>query len=168
MDLPVFFRRKTKRFLLLLMCCQLILMVLTVNDIEAGFRGQFSLSTAGEYSDNILFSEKKESDVVSIITPGLSVAYKPSWQTTPNFTASLRTSAEFFLQHPELNNFGDNIVFGTGYFYPYSRRLSFTLTDSLERHGQSRLENSGGSTDGGIDRSRVRVGEPLERNAVVE
>src|SRR5216684_2220828 len=138
----------TKRFLLLLALCELMLLTLTVNQIEAGFLGRFSLSTAEEYSDNILFSQKKESDFVTVATPTLSFAYKPSWQTVPNLTASLSTSAEFFAQHSNLNNFGDNVRANVNYFYPYSPRLDFTLTDRLKRQGQSRLGGFGGLTGG--------------------
>lgn len=144
----MFPRRNTERFLLLLALCELILLMFAVNEIEAGFLGRFSLSTAEEYSDNILFSQKKESDFVTVATPTLSFAYKPSWQTVPNLTASLSTSAEFFAQHSNLNNFGDNLRANVSYFYPYSPRLDLTLTDHLERHGQSRLDDSGGLTGG--------------------
>src|SRR5712692_7981982 len=149
---PMSSRGNTERFLLLLALCELILSTFAVNETEAGFLGHFSLSTAEEYSDNILFSEKKESDFVTVATPTLSFAYKPSWQTVPNLTASLSTSAEFFAQHSNLNNFGDNVRANVNYFYPYSPRLDFTLTDGLERQGQSRLGNSeeltGGSSSG--------------------
>src|SRR5262245_62008627 len=148
------FRRNPERFLLLLALCELMLSTLAVHEIEAGFLGRLSLSTAEEYSDNILFSEKKEGDFVTIATPTLSFAYKPAWQTFPSLTASLSTSAEFFAQHSDLNNFGDNVRANINYFYPYSPRLDFTLTDNLERQGQSRLDNSGGFTGG----SNIRGG----------
>src|SRR5712692_2883762 len=145
---PMSSRGNTERFLLLLALCELILSTFAVNETEAGFLGHFSLSTAEEYSDNILFSEKKESDFVTVATPTLSFAYKPSWQTVPNLTASLSTSAEFFAQHSNLNNFGDNVRANVNYFYPYSPRLDFTLSDRLERRGKSRLGDSEGLTGG--------------------
>jgi opacity protein-like surface antigen len=148
MGYPMSLRGNTQRFLLLLTLCQLLLSTFAINETEAGFLGRFSLSTAEEYSDNILFSEKKESDFVTVATPTLSFAYKPSWQTVPNLTASLSTSAEFFAQHSNLNNFGDNLRANVNYSYPYSPRLDFTLIDRLERRGQSRLDDSGGLTGG--------------------
>src|SRR5882672_8382638 len=148
MGYPMSLRGNTQRFLLLLALCQLLLSTFAINETEAGFLGRFSLSTAEQYSDNILFSEKKESDFVTIATPTLSFAYKPSWQTVPNLTASLSTSAEYFAQHSNLNNFGDNVRANVNYFYPYSPRLDFALTDSLQRQGQSRLDESGRLTGG--------------------
>src|SRR5262249_31667646 len=161
MGYPMSPRRNTERFLLLLPLCELMLSTFAVNEIEAGFLGRFSLSTVEEYSDNILFSQKKESDFVTVATPTLSFAYKPSWQTFPSLTASLSTSAEFFAQHSNLNNFGDNVRANVNYFYPYSPRLDFTLSDHLERRGRSRLDDSGGFTGGSSRGSNIGGGGEL-------
>lgn len=146
-----FFRHgNTAGFFLLLALCGLILSTVAGNEVEAGFLGRFSLSTAEQYSDNVLFSGhgQKEGDFVTTATPALSLAYKASGQTLPSLMANLTTSAEFFAQHSELNNFGDNVRADINYFHPYSPRLDFTFTDRLERHGQSRLDDSEGLIGG--------------------
>jgi len=53
------------------------------SQIWAAIASQFSLSVGEEYSDNIFFRKKKESDFITIITPTLSLYYAPTGQGAP-------------------------------------------------------------------------------------
>ncbi len=109
----------------------------------AGFLGRVSLSVGEEYNDNVLFSQTKEHDFVTSLTPTLSLLYAPTSQTVPTLTARLSIPGEIFASHSELNNFGDNIAFNAGYTHYYSPTLTFHLSDSLRRTGSARTAAPG-------------------------
>jgi hypothetical protein len=107
-------------------------------DAEAQFASRFSLSVGEEYNDNIFFSTIKEHDFITVITPTLTLLYVPPGGTSATFTANISPSAQIFARHGELNNFGKNLSFNTGYTYPYSPRLAFHLSDTLQLSGETR------------------------------
>ena len=104
----------------------------------AAFASSVSLSVGEEYSDNIFFSKKNESDFITHVIPTFRFSYVPSSETVPILNVSLSPGAELFAGHPELNNFGDNLGFSAGYTYRYSPRLTFHVADTLRRGGADR------------------------------
>jgi len=126
----------------------LIYLAFLAKEAEARFTSYFSLAAGEEYSDNIFFSEVKDHDFVTIITPTLSLAYQPSGQTGPAFSLDLSPSAELFARHNELNSFGDSLGANMNYAYRYSPRLTFDVRDRVERCGESRTSGSGGFGSG--------------------
>lgn len=115
---------------------------------EARFASQFSLSAGEEYTDNVFFSEHKQSDFITEITPTLGLIYQPSSTSASKFTVDINAPAEIFARHSELNNIGDRLSLRTRFDYPYSRRLSFAFTDCLGRLGQARNGGSGDARRG--------------------
>jgi len=106
---------------------------------EAGFASRFSLSLGEEYNDNIFFSKNKEHDFVTTITPTLTFLYAPAGQTAPTFNLSISPSAHLFARHSEHNSFGDTQSVNGAYSYPYSPRLNFYVSDTLQRLGDTRV-----------------------------
>src|SRR5262245_5530214 len=115
MDRCLFPVGKAERLSLFLVLCELLVSTFGVRESEAHFLGRLSISGAEEYTDNLFFSQKKEKDFITTIAPTLSVAYKPLGQPVPNFMARLSVPAQFFAQHSDLNNFGDNLRFDANY-----------------------------------------------------
>jgi hypothetical protein len=115
-----------------------------VRDAEAQFSSRFSLSVGEEYNDNIFFSRSKEHDFITYITPTLSLFYTPPGGTSATFTANISPSGEIFARHGDLNSFGKNLSSDAGYTYLYSPRLTFHLSDTLERLGETRTSLGGG------------------------
>jgi hypothetical protein len=122
----------------------------TALQAQANFASRFSIATGELYSDNILFSQDKQSDFVTLLAPTLSLAYKPSGYPEPTFNVSLSSPVEIFARHSELNNIGDNVGLNANYLYPYSPRLEFTFTERLQRRGASRTGGLGNQDGGGI------------------
>lgn len=116
---------------------------------QANWASRFSIASGEVYSDNIFFSQNKESDFVTLLAPTLSLAHKPSGYPEPTFNIGLSAPVEIFAQHSELNNIGDHIRLDSSYIYPYSPRLDFTFTDRLLRRGESRTGSFGDTGDGG-------------------
>jgi hypothetical protein len=155
----VLFFRSQKHLWGFLTLCGLVSTILLIEDAQARFASRFSLLAGEEYNDNIFFSETKEDDLVTVITPTLSLIYQPSSQTAPMFTVNLSPSAEIFARHSELNNFGEDLGFNTSYTYRYSPRLVFDLRECLGRRGESRIGSFGGfGGDGGFGGSNSLVG----------
>jgi hypothetical protein len=126
------------------------LTLMETKEAQAKFFGQLSLADEQGYVENVRFSQKVEDDFVSQWIPTLTLLHKSAWEAAPDFTARLSVAGEYFSQHPELNNFGDNIRLNTTYLYPYSPRLNFTVSESLERQGASRTGGMQGSGGGGL------------------
>jgi hypothetical protein len=118
--------------------------ILLATSAQANVASQLSLSTSELYSDNILFSTSKEDDLVTALSPSLTFIYKPHDQTMANFVMSLKTSAEWFAQHSEFNNVGQNLGLDATYVYRYSQRLQLTARERLQRRGDTR---TGGMDD---------------------
>jgi hypothetical protein len=110
----------------------------------AAVASQFSLSVGEQYNDNIFFSRKKEHDFVTIITPTLSLYYAPTGQAAPTLNLNISPSGQVYARHSELNSFGDELSANGGYTYHYSPRLTFTLSDRLQRQGQTRTPGTDG------------------------
>ena len=132
-----------KCFFVLFSLCVLVSTLTLPKDTHAGFASRFSFSLGEEYNDNIFFLEKKTHDFITNLTPAFSLFYLPSPGNPPTFTASISSPGQIFARQSELNNFGDNFSFNTGYTYLYSPRLTFHLSDTLQRVGETR---TGGST----------------------
>lgn len=110
-------------------------------EIWAAFASQFSLSVGEEYTDNLFFTKKKESDFVTIVTPTLSLFYAPIGQTAPTLNLNISPSGQIYARNSEFNTFGfnDNSSINGGYTIQYSPRLSFNLSESFQRQGDTRL-----------------------------
>ena len=67
---------------------------------------------------------------------------------------NLSPSAQIFANHPELNNFGEDLGFDTGYTYRYSSKAEFLLYRSaLSGGAKVELETSEvlGGAEGPVD-----------------
>jgi hypothetical protein len=126
----------------------LAILVFSQKGAQAGFASRFSLAAGEEFNDNIFFSENKQSDLVTRIIPTVSLIYQYS-RNAPALTVNLCPVAEIYARHSELNSFGKDLGGDVGYVYPYSPRLQFTLTDRIERRGETRVQGGGGSGGGG-------------------
>jgi hypothetical protein len=133
-----------KPLLSILPAILILFAVFLVRDAEAQFSSQFSLSVGEEYNDNIFFLRSKEHDFITYITPTLSFFYTPPGGTYPTFRANISPLGEIFARHGDLNNFGENILSDAGYTYFYSPRLTFHLSDTLRRYGETRTRLGGG------------------------
>jgi len=112
-------------------------------DAHGGFASRVSLSLREEYNDNIFFDKDKEADFITFISPTLSLFYAPPDQTVPVFRADLTPDGQIFARHSEASNFGDNIRFNTVYTHFYSPRLTFYVSDTFSRLGESRTGEFG-------------------------
>jgi opacity protein-like surface antigen len=123
--------------------------ILLPHQVWAALASQFSLSVGELYSDNIFFSKNKQSDFVTVFTPTLSLYYAPTGVAAPTLNLNISPSARIYADHSELNSFGftDGGTIGGAYSYQYSPRLTFNLSESFQRQGQSRLNTGGGSTN---------------------
>src|SRR5437867_1683080 len=122
-------------------CTVIIFLVLSLwlpSPLWAAFASQFSLSVGEQYNDNIFFAKKKEHDFITIITPTLHLYYAPTGQAEPTLNLNISPSGQIYARHSELNEFGDNASVNGGYTYHYSPRLTFNLTDTFQRQGQTR------------------------------
>jgi hypothetical protein len=117
-----------------------LVLLLPRSDAWAAFASQFSLSVGEQYNDNIFFQRKKEHDFVTIITPTLSLYYAPTGQGAPTANLNISPSGHIYARHSELNSFGfdDNSSINGGYTYQYSPRLTFSLSDTFQRQGETR------------------------------
>src|SRR6266545_4070389 len=106
--------------------------------VWAAFASQLSLLLGEEYNDNIFFTKKKEHDFVTIITPTLHLYYAPTGQAAPTLNLNISPSGHIYARHSELSGFGDNSAINGGYTYFYSPRLTFSLSDSFTRQGETR------------------------------
>ena len=111
----------------------------SANHAEAGWAIQLSPTLGELYTDNIFYTNNKEADFVTTITPTVSILYAPEGQTAPLLNLNISPSAVIFARHSELNNFGDNWGLNGGYTYQYSPQLNFYVSDVLGRQGQYRL-----------------------------
>jgi hypothetical protein len=123
------------RFLVIIV---FFLAVLSPSSVWAAFASQFSLSVGEQYNDNIFFAKQKEHDFITIITPTLHLYYAPTGQAEPTLNLNISPSGQIYARHSELNEFGDNASVNGGYTYHYSPRLTFNLTDTFQRQGQTR------------------------------
>src|SRR6266498_4785273 len=114
------------------------LAVLSPSSVWAAFASQFSLSVGGQYNDNIFFAKQKEHDFITIITPTLHLYYAPTGQAEPTLNLNISPSGQIYARHSELNSFGDNASVNGGYTYHYSPRLTFNLSDTFQRQGETR------------------------------
>ena len=108
--------------------------------VWAAFASKFSFLTGEEYNDNIFFSKNKEHDFITVFTPTLTLLYAPEGQVAPTLSAEISPSYQIFARNSNLNNF-DNVSVKAGYTYQYSPVLSFYLSDSFQRLGETRTEN---------------------------
>jgi hypothetical protein len=116
----------------------LVLSLWLPSPVWAAFASQFSLSVGEQYNDNIFFAKKKEHDFITIITPTLHLYYAPTGQAEPTLNLNISPSGQIYARHSELNDFGDNASVNGGYTYQYSPRLTFNLSDTFQRQGQTR------------------------------
>jgi hypothetical protein len=120
-----------------------VIILLSAHESLAAFASRFSLLVGEEYNDNIFFVKKKEHDFVTIITPTLTFLYAPTGATIPTLNLNISPSGQIYAHHSELNNFGDNIALNAAYGYQHSPRLSFQVTDSIQRLGETRTGGVG-------------------------
>jgi hypothetical protein len=106
--------------------------------VWAAFASQLSLLLGEEYNDNIFFTKKKETDFVTIITPTLHLYYAPTGRAEPTLNLNISPSGQIYARHGELSSFGDNSAINGGYTYFYSPRLTFSLSESFTRQGETR------------------------------
>ena len=124
---------------------------------QAAFASKFSL-TAGElYTDNLFFTNKKESDFVTTLTPTLTLSYAPAGENIPTLNLNISPAAIIFAHNSDLNNFGDNWGLNGGYSYQYSPKLNFHVSDVLSRQGQYSL---GPLTQGGFQLPTIPTSPP--------
>jgi hypothetical protein len=107
----------------------------------AAFASQFSLSVGEQYTDNLFFAKKKEHDFVTIITPTLSLYYAPTGEAVPTLNFSISPSGQIYARHSDLSGFGfnSNSNASLNYVYQYSPRLTFSVSDSFQPQGRTRL-----------------------------
>jgi hypothetical protein len=86
-----------------------------------------SLAVGERYDDNIFQENDKEDDFVTVITPGINLLYRPSVNTSLDFT--YRPSLEFFKDHSDENQVSHYLLFKTQ--GPVSRRLTMNLYNRL-------------------------------------
>lgn len=139
-------RQKATRLLLIVVFFALVFLV---PPACANVASRFSIAAGEVYSDNIFFSQDKESDFVTLLSPTFSLAYKPSGYPKPTLNVNITAPVEIFAHHSDLNNMGDNIGLNASYFHPYSPRLDFTFTDRFLRRGESRTGGFGDRGEGG-------------------
>src|SRR6478609_10921209 len=95
----------------------------------AWFASRYSMSIGEEYNDNILFSEPKQHDFVTVLVPALHFIYQPERRSDVSLTADVNTPAEIYTRHSELTNIGDRLSFLSRLSYPYSPDLTFNITE---------------------------------------
>lgn len=119
--------------------------LLPPSTVWGAFASQFSLSVGEEYNDNIFFERNKQSDFVTIITPTLHLYYAPAGQAAPTANLNISPTGLIYARHSDLNDFGfgDTSSIDGGYTYFYSPRLTFSLSESFARQGQTRLPGAG-------------------------
>jgi len=137
-----------KCFFVLFFFCVLVSTVTLPEDTHAGFASRFSLSLKEEYNDNIFFEEKKIHDFLTTISPALNFLYAPPGQKAFPITARISTSGQFFARNSDRNNFGETVSLDVDYTYRYSPRLSFQLSETLRRVGETRTTGSDFATLG--------------------
>jgi hypothetical protein len=127
-----------KFFAGLLITIFLFLALVPAREASAGFATGLTLTLGAEYNDNIFFTKKQESDFITFLVPSFTVYYAPPSQTVPTFAASFSPVGQIFARHSDLNSFGENFSFSTGYTYRYSPRLTFHVADSVGRGDATR------------------------------
>jgi len=127
-----------KCFFVLFFLCVLVSTHTLPKDTHAGFVSRFSLSLGEEYNDNIFFSERKNHDFITSLSPTLTFLYAPPGQKDFPFRASIGSALQKYVRNSDQDNFGDNTFIDAGYTYRYSPRLSFELNETLRRVGDTR------------------------------
>ena len=121
--------------------------LVAARETNAGFASGFSYAVGEEYNDNIFFSNEKNKknvqDFVTHIVPTFTFFYAPSGEVAPTLTINLSPEAQLFAHNSDLNNFGDNLSFSSGYTYRYSPRLIFHVADTFGRGGATRTTGLG-------------------------
>ena len=122
-----------------------LIVLLPPSTVWGAFASQFSLLVGEQYNDNIFFERKKESDFITIIQPTLHLYYAPTGQAAPTLNLNISPTGLIYAKHSELNDFGfsDTSSINGGYTYFYSPRLTFSLSESFARQGQTRLPGLG-------------------------
>lgn len=93
------------------------------------------LSLSGEYDSNVFSTPTGESsDLIGTVSFGLSLAYQ---SPTLALSASYGTSAEWYRDETQLDNFGDNQNAGFGLSWQVDARTSVGLTLSYTRTNDS-------------------------------
>ncbi len=134
----------TGRVIFLLLLC-LVFGVAFTHQAEAGVVSGLSIALTEEFNDNIFFTEdEKSSDFITSIIPTFRFLYAPPASEVPTFKASFSSPIQIFVNNSELNNWGDNVRFNADYLYQYSPRLSFKLTNVLQRVGEGRTARRDG------------------------
>ncbi|HEX2229514.1 MAG TPA: hypothetical protein VHM64_20450 [Candidatus Binatia bacterium] len=121
----------------------LIFLIATFRQTEAQVLGQFSLTIAEEFNDNIFFSREREHDFITQVIPTFSLTYQPGGLTAPTFQLNLSPVGQIFARHPGENNFGENLSLDGQYRYAFSPRLNFGFTDALHLQGDARNNGLG-------------------------
>jgi hypothetical protein len=117
-------------------------LLIKAKEANAGIASGFSLSTGEEYNDNIFFSNEKnkknQSDFVTNVIPAFTFIYVSPAEIIPVLTINLSPEGQIFARHTDLDNFGNNLSFNTGYTYRYSPRLTFHIGDTFSRGSATR------------------------------
>jgi hypothetical protein len=100
---------------------------------------------AEEYNDNIFFTEQREYDFITNITPTLTFLYQPPVESASPFVLNISPVGQIFARHPEENNFGDGVNVNGGYTYRYSPRLTFDIRDTFQTTGRTQTGLTAGS-----------------------
>lgn len=121
------------------------LSILWCTETDAQFASRFSFSVAEEYNDNIFFTEQREHDFITNVTPTLTFLYRPPLQSASPFVLNISPVGQIFARHPEENNFGDAVNVNGGYIYRYSPRLTFDIRDTFQTTGRTQTTLGAGS-----------------------
>ena len=99
-----------------------------------------SFTLSGEYNDNIFLSRDKQSDAIFGLTPALTLTMQ-----RPNYriAAGYNTTGQIFLDHSDLNNFGNEQRFFADVFYQATPRMTFSLTDQFVYSEQTNTLTAG-------------------------
>jgi hypothetical protein len=116
-----------------------IFLLLCSGAAHAQFASQLTLSVGEEYNDNIFFTKrKKDGDFITNFTPTITLLYQRPGELNPGLRFDFSPTGQVFARNGGLNNFGDNLTLNGSYNYYYSPRLSFQLTEALQRLGDTR------------------------------
>jgi hypothetical protein len=134
--------------------------ILWCTETDAQFASRFSLSVGEEYNDNIFFTEQREHDFITNITPTLTFLYQPPVESASPFVLNISPVGQIFARHPEENNFGDGVNVNAGYIYRYSPRLTFDIRETFQTTGRTQTGLAAGNAFNRPTFTPVRPGAP--------
>jgi hypothetical protein len=105
-----------------------------------------SFTLSGEYNDNLFMTERnRESDFIFGFTPGVTVSVqRPDYR----LLAGYNTTGEVYVDNSDLNDFGSSQNFFGDFFYRFSPRVTFALTDRFVLGRNTNALTTGGVSVG--------------------